>query len=88
MSARDVIAEYLDHEFGAAAGDEADAILAALSGDSYRILAKGELDGVTLEEAANVVTKMGRCYDGLEAWTRPINADKAAHAIRNLRSAG
>lgn len=70
MSARDIIKRAFEAEFADTySGDAfADKCVAILHEEGHRILASGELDGVSLEAAAKVVAAKADAVLAQEAW--------------------
>jgi hypothetical protein len=84
MSAREIITEVLEWEFGEAADDQADDLLVILHDAGYRILGPGELDAETLERCVKELNKLPWFEDVVSL----VDVEDALRALKDTEKRG
>jgi len=84
MSAREIITEVLEWEFGEAADDQADDLLVILHDAGYRILGPGELDAETVERCIKELNKLPWFEDVVSL----VDVEAAIRALKDTEKRG
>jgi len=84
MSAREIITEVLEWEFGEAADDQADDLLVILHDAGYRILGPGELDAETVERCIKELNQLPWFEDVVSL----VDVEAAIRALKDTEKRG